>query len=486
MAVEYLNACGFRASSAGLGDFVVASALTGYYTPAQCANPAVANGQTYYYRAESDDLTEHEEGLGTYTTGTVTLARTTVYSSSNAGAKVNFTAAPRVRITIFDQGLGFLTDLTAAQATALLNAMVGDSGAGGTKGLVPAPGVGDAAALKFLGSNGGFSVPGRSRWPLNMSLAASVAANALTIALKGADGNDPSASNPVVIPFRSATAASGVVTDRVVTSAMSLVISSGSTLGTANGTPMNLWVVAFDDAGTVRLGVIHCLSSLDVYPLQQFDIASSTAEGGAGAADSAHTFYTGTAVTSKAYTVLGYVYFAAGQATAGTWATGPTRIENVGPSVPLPGQRVQRVIGRDSAVASGTTTLPSDDTIPQNTEGTEFITKAITPTNTANLLDLRIKMNMGSSIDSATMAIALFQDSTADALAVATDQAAATFFKTIPLDHTMRAGTVSSTTFKVRAGTQSAGTFTFNGIGGTNRRYGGVYYSSINIEEIQT
>lgn len=36
---------------------------------------------------------------------------------------------------------------------------VGDSGAGGTKGLVPAPAAGDAAAGKFLNAAGGFSVP---------------------------------------------------------------------------------------------------------------------------------------------------------------------------------------------------------------------------------------------------------------------------------------------------------------------------------------
>ena len=44
--------------------------------------------------------------------------------------------------------------LTATQATAALNVMVGDSGAGGTKGLVPAPAAGDAAALKFLKADG--------------------------------------------------------------------------------------------------------------------------------------------------------------------------------------------------------------------------------------------------------------------------------------------------------------------------------------------
>ena len=47
-------------------------------------------------------------------------------------------------------GAGDIEELTGAQATSLLSAMVGDSGSGGTKGLVPAPGTGDAAANKFL------------------------------------------------------------------------------------------------------------------------------------------------------------------------------------------------------------------------------------------------------------------------------------------------------------------------------------------------
>lgn len=43
---------------------------------------------------------------------------------------------------------------TPTQVTADLIAMVGDSGAGGTKGLVPAPGAGDAAANKYLKADG--------------------------------------------------------------------------------------------------------------------------------------------------------------------------------------------------------------------------------------------------------------------------------------------------------------------------------------------
>lgn len=46
-----------------------------------------------------------------------------------------------------------------AAMTALLPALVGDSGSGGTKGLVPAPSAGDAAANKFLKANGTWSIP---------------------------------------------------------------------------------------------------------------------------------------------------------------------------------------------------------------------------------------------------------------------------------------------------------------------------------------
>jgi hypothetical protein len=49
---------------------------------------------------------------------------------------------------------GIVEDLTATQATAILSAMVGDSGAGGTKGLVPAPASGDA--LNYLRGSGTF------------------------------------------------------------------------------------------------------------------------------------------------------------------------------------------------------------------------------------------------------------------------------------------------------------------------------------------
>jgi hypothetical protein len=159
--------------------------------------------------------------------------------------------------------------------------------------------------------------------PVNLALAASVGSSALTVALKGVDGNDPSAANPVYIPFRNVTAATGTPTWLAITAATSIVISAGSTLGMTSGVAATLAIVAFNDAGTFRMGLINPL----LLPIAD-GIASSTAEGGAGAADSAGVFYTGTAVVSKAMTVIGYATVT--EATAGTWATAPATLKVAG------------------------------------------------------------------------------------------------------------------------------------------------------------
>lgn len=159
---------------------------------------------------------------------------------------------------------------------------------------------------------------------INLSLTADAnvsVANALKVWVKGADGNDPSPTNPVVIGFRSVTAASGTTSLITLTAATSLVVSSGSTLGMTSGVAATLAVVGFNDAGTFRLGIINPLSNLAFTQ----GLGASTAEGGAGGADSADTFYTGTAVSSKAYTLLGYITIT--EATAGTWASGATTIQ---------------------------------------------------------------------------------------------------------------------------------------------------------------
>jgi hypothetical protein len=84
-------------------------------------------------------------------------------------------------------------------------------------------------------------------------------------------------------------------------------------------------VLALDNAGTVELAVVNIAGGND---LTETGVISTTAEGGAGAADSATVIYSNVARTSVAYRVVGYIEST--QATAGTWATAPSTIQGCG------------------------------------------------------------------------------------------------------------------------------------------------------------
>tara|TARA_R110000803_G_scaffold40942_5_gene88237 strand:- start:1221 stop:1817 length:597 start_codon:yes stop_codon:yes gene_type:complete len=144
---------------------------------------------------------------------------------------------------------------------------------------------------------------------------------------------------------------------------------------------------------------------------------------------------------------------------------------------------VQVVNTQVSAVASGTTTMPQDDTIPQNTEGNEYMTLAITPKHASNKLRIDIvSVDENNSAGNPTT-YALFQDSTAGALAAwGNTHDNINWLYTTNLTHYMTAGTTSATTFKLRIGGHSASTTTFNGKT-TGRLFGGVCASSITITE---
>lgn len=148
------------------------------------------------------------------------------------------------------------------------------------------------------------------------------------------------------------------------------------------------------------------------------------------------------------------------------------------------GKVVQVVHAQDTAAATGTTTMPFDDTIPQNTEGDEYETLAITPTNSSNKLYIEFVGQFANSAIN-NLGVALFQDSTAGALASTfCFIPSANAIVTAVLRYEMTAGTASSTTFKIRAGGGAAGTTTFNGASGT-RRYGGVFTSALTITEVE-
>jgi hypothetical protein len=161
--------------------------------------------------------------------------------------------------------------------------------------------------------------------------------------------------------------------------------------------------------------------------------------------------------------------------------TGTTRTWTV-PDMNIAHWLLQRVNTQTGAVATGTTTMPHDDTIPQNTEGDQFMSLSITPKSTTSKLVIDVIVNVSSSVSNYIIT-ALFQDSTANAIAVSSDfQGNAGQPECVPLRHTMTSGTTSATTFKVRVGANNANTMTFNGTVSA-RDYGGVIASSITISE---
>ena len=79
-------------TTTGTGTFDLAGAETGF----ESFVSGVGDGNVTYYAISNDGTTEFEVGIGTVTDATPdTLARTTVISSSNSDALVNFSAGTK-------------------------------------------------------------------------------------------------------------------------------------------------------------------------------------------------------------------------------------------------------------------------------------------------------------------------------------------------------------------------------------------------------
>jgi hypothetical protein len=168
----------------------------------------------------------------------------------------------------------------------------------------------------------------------NLSLAATVGSKALTVALKGEDGNDPSASNPVTIAFRDETLTTGTPNVRTVTGALSVVLASGGALGFTAAEAGRLYVWALDNAGTVMLGLSR---TADMFP--ESNLVADPVDIGSGS-DLANTMYVTAHVHNLACRCLGYIEITTG-ATAGEWDNAPTKIQVMGPGVKRTGDVVQ-------------------------------------------------------------------------------------------------------------------------------------------------
>lgn len=150
----------------------------------------------------------------------------------------------------------------------------------------------------------------------NASFVSSVAANALTNALKGINGLDPSPANPVSVSFRSTTLTDTAPVVRSIEAAMSIVAPQGATFGfTANETGY-LYKYLVDDGATLQMG----LTKKAIFDESRLH---DTVAIGAGS-DSDNVLYTTSAVTNAAVRLIGRELIQTG-ATPGDWSNASTR-----------------------------------------------------------------------------------------------------------------------------------------------------------------
>ena len=149
------------------------------------------------------------------------------------------------------------------------------------------------------------------------------------------------------------------------------------------------------------------------------------------------------------------------------------------------GKLLQQKYFQTGAVNSGTTLFVEDDTIPQNTEGDEYMTLAITPVSATSTMNIEVTVFYSQSFGTRG-GTGLFKDSDADALAFTSNFIKdATSMGNMQVMYSETSGNTTARTYKVRCGNiQNAGTFTFNGQSGA-RKFGGTVLSTIRILEIE-
>lgn len=383
------------------------------------------------------------------------------------------TAATVLRVNAAADGFEWATVDDATAITLPLSIAQGGTSATTAAAARTALGLGTAAVantgtasgnVPVLNAQGKLAAAVQST--LFQPLSAGVAANALTFTLAAG----------AKLEFSDGTS-------YVLTAAITLTVPSGQAMGTSNGVASRLWVAAVKNGGTPELAIVNTWNGTDVFSVLATDIISTTA---IAAAPSAHVWYSTTARASQAIAVCGYVEST--QATAGTWASAPSLVQDYAPGSPLPGQTIQRRSYTDSAMATGATILPNDDTIPQSGEGNQFMSLAITPRSALNVLIWRHVGNYAVAGSATASICALFQDATANALAATTftgGPGGASQYSPAVLEHAARAGTASATTGKIRVGNGGGTTTTFNGQSGA-RTMGGVMGSRFSVEEVMT
>jgi hypothetical protein len=173
----------------------------------------------------------------------------------------------------------------------------------------------DGSAHQFLQTDGAgtmaWAAPQDSSLDIkNLGLAVTVNANAATISLVQKSGANLSTAGPVKVNFRNETLGTGTYSTVSITSALSTVISSGSTGGFLSGQDNYLYIYIINNSGAAEVAWSRII-------FDEGTLVSTTTEGSAGGADSNRVMYSTTGRSNVPHRVFARVKFSL--TTAGTW-----------------------------------------------------------------------------------------------------------------------------------------------------------------------
>ena len=221
---------------------------------------AITIGASVPFSDSAGTLTlQNVDALDATTETTIEAAIDTLANlTSIQGHTITLADAGADAFLAWDDSADKYQNISAADATAILNAFVGDAGSGGTKGIVPAPATGDAT--KFLKGNGTWdSIPGGgdalTSSPLSQFAATTSAQLAGVMSDETGSGALVFATSPTLV-----TPILGTPTSGTLTNCTGLPVSSGiSGLGTGVATVLatpssaNLAAAITDETGSGAL-----------------------------------------------------------------------------------------------------------------------------------------------------------------------------------------------------------------------------------------